>query len=72
MLDDRFDVIQSSPAFNLLFKEKNLVDIVCRGSSPDEVGLQMGTTEASRYWVYWVPAQYVDSIKDAILGTWLL
>ncbi|XP_046659519.1 ubiquitin domain-containing protein UBFD1-like [Homalodisca vitripennis] len=36
------------------------------------MGLQMGTTEASRYWVYWVPAQYVDSIKDAILGTWLL
>jgi len=36
------------------------------------MGLQMGTTEASRYWVYWVPAQYVESIKDAILGTWLL
>ncbi|XP_054288770.1 ubiquitin domain-containing protein UBFD1-like isoform X1 [Macrosteles quadrilineatus] len=36
------------------------------------MGLQMGTTEASRYWVYWVPAQYVDSIKDAILGTWML
>lgn len=36
------------------------------------MGLQLGTTEASRYWVYWVPAQYVDSIKEAILGTWLL
>lgn len=32
------------------------------------MGLQLGTTEASRYWVYWVPAQYIDSIKDAILG----
>ena len=21
-----------------------------------------------RYWIYWVPAQYVDAIKDAILG----
>lgn len=31
----------------------------------------MGTTEASRYWVYWVPAQYVDSIKEAIFGGWL-
>ncbi|XP_025193287.1 ubiquitin domain-containing protein UBFD1-like isoform X2 [Melanaphis sacchari] len=32
------------------------------------VGFQLGTTEASRYWVYWVPAQYVDSIKEAIFG----
>jgi len=31
-------------------------------------GFQLGTTEASRYWVYWVPAQYVDSIKEAIFG----
>lgn len=36
------------------------------------MGFQLGTTEASRYWVYWVPAQYVDSIKSAILGTWML
>ncbi|XP_074647833.1 ubiquitin domain-containing protein UBFD1-like isoform X2 [Tubulanus polymorphus] len=34
------------------------------------MGLQLGTTEQSRYWVYWIPAQYVDSIKDAILGKW--
>ncbi|GAB1609029.1 ubiquitin domain-containing protein UBFD1-like [Argonauta hians] len=34
------------------------------------MGIQLGTTEASRYWVYWVPAQYVDAIKDAILGKW--
>ncbi|PNF22590.1 Ubiquitin domain-containing protein UBFD1 [Cryptotermes secundus] len=33
-------------------------------------GIQLGPTEASRYWVYWVPAQYVDAIKDAILGKW--
>lgn len=34
------------------------------------MALQLGPTEASRYWIYWVPAQYVDSIKDAILGNW--
>jgi len=34
------------------------------------VALQLGATEASRYWIYWVPAQYVESIKDAILGKW--
>ncbi|XP_046403305.1 ubiquitin domain-containing protein UBFD1-like isoform X2 [Ischnura elegans] len=34
------------------------------------MALQLGPTEASRYWVYWVPAQYIDSIKDAILGKW--
>lgn len=33
-------------------------------------GIQLGPTEASRYWIYWVPAQYVDAIKDAILGKW--
>ena len=31
---------------------------------------QLGPTEASRYWVYWVPAQYVEAIKDAVLGNW--
>lgn len=34
------------------------------------MGLQLGPTELSRYWIYWVPAQYVDAIKDAILGNW--
>ncbi|KAG0428505.1 hypothetical protein HPB47_024528 [Ixodes persulcatus] len=32
------------------------------------MALQLGTTEASRYWIYWVPAQYVDAIRDTILG----
>ncbi|KAH9513000.1 Ubiquitin domain-containing protein ubfd1 [Bulinus truncatus] len=34
------------------------------------MGIQLGPTEASRYWVYWVPAQYVEAIKEAILGKW--
>ncbi|XP_028134916.1 ubiquitin domain-containing protein UBFD1 [Diabrotica virgifera virgifera] len=34
------------------------------------LGLQLGPTEASRYWIYWVPAQYIDAIKDAVLGKW--
>lgn len=34
------------------------------------LGLQLGPTERSRYWVYWVPSQYVEAIKDAILGRW--
>lgn len=32
------------------------------------VGFELGATEGSRYWIYWVPAQYVEAIKDAILG----
>ncbi|CAG2162127.1 unnamed protein product, partial [Oppiella nova] len=32
------------------------------------MGIQMGPTEASRIWLYWVPSQYVDAIKDTILG----
>lgn len=34
------------------------------------MGLQLGPTEASRYWIYWVPAQYVEAIKDTVLGKW--
>jgi len=32
------------------------------------LALQLGPTEASRYYIYWLPAQYVDGIKDALLG----
>lgn len=34
------------------------------------MALQLGPTEASRYFIYWVPAQYIDSIKEAVLGKW--
>jgi len=32
------------------------------------MGLQLGPTEASCYWIYWVPAQYVESIKEMLRG----
>lgn len=31
------------------------------------IAFQLGPTEASRYWIYWVPAQYVDAIRTTIL-----
>jgi len=34
------------------------------------LAIQLGPTEASRYWIYWFPAQYVDAVKDTILGKW--
>ncbi|KAM4631791.1 ubiquitin domain-containing protein UBFD1 [Discoglossus pictus] len=34
------------------------------------MAFQLGPTEASYYWVYWVPVQYVDAIKDTVLGKW--
>ncbi|KAK0154786.1 Ubiquitin domain-containing protein UBFD1 [Merluccius polli] len=34
------------------------------------VAFQLGPTEASQYWVYWVPTQFVDAIKDTVLGKW--
>ncbi|XP_014661801.1 PREDICTED: ubiquitin domain-containing protein UBFD1-like isoform X3 [Priapulus caudatus] len=34
------------------------------------VGIQLGPTEASRYWIYWFPAQYVDALKDTVMGKW--
>ncbi|PIK52598.1 hypothetical protein BSL78_10502, partial [Apostichopus japonicus] len=33
------------------------------------MAIQLGPTEASRYWIYWVPAQYVNAIKDTILAS---
>ena len=32
------------------------------------MAFQTGRTEASWYWVYWVPAQFVDAIKDTVMG----
>ena len=32
------------------------------------MAIQLGPTEASRYWVYWVPAQYVEAIKNTVFG----
>jgi len=32
------------------------------------IAIQLGPTEASRFFVYWVPAQYVEAIKDALTG----
>merc|ERR1712029_77973 len=36
------------------------------------LALQLGPTEASRYYIYWLLAQYIDAIKDAVLGRWQL
>lgn len=33
------------------------------------MGLQIGPTEASRIWFYWVPAQYIRAIKNVIFNT---
>jgi len=33
------------------------------------VALQLGPTEASRYFLYWVPCQYVTVIEDMVNGT---
>ncbi|KAL3282130.1 hypothetical protein HHI36_005327 [Cryptolaemus montrouzieri] len=50
---------------------KNVVSESIEGHEEYHIlGLQLGPTEASRYWIYWVPAQYVDAIKDAVLGKW--
>ncbi|CAK8673268.1 unnamed protein product [Clavelina lepadiformis] len=32
------------------------------------MALQLGPTEQSRYWIYWIPAQYINAIKELILG----
>jgi hypothetical protein len=34
------------------------------------LAFQLGPSQASRYWLYWVPSQYVEAIKDAVQGHW--
>ncbi|XP_017780337.1 PREDICTED: ubiquitin domain-containing protein UBFD1-like isoform X2 [Nicrophorus vespilloides] len=52
---------------------KNIVSEPIEGHEEYHVmGLQLGPTEASRYWIYWVPAQYIEAIKNAVLGQWQL
>jgi hypothetical protein len=50
----------------------NISDIVSEPIENHEeywiIGLRLGPTEQSRYWIYWVPAQYVQAIRMAILG----
>ncbi|RUS17347.1 ubiquitin-related domain-containing protein [Endogone sp. FLAS-F59071] len=35
------------------------------------LSLQLGPTEKSRYFIYWVPAQYVEAVKDTIMGNFV-
>jgi len=48
---------------------RNVVSEAIEGHEEYHIlALQLGPTEASRYWIYWFPAQYVDSVKSTILG----
>ncbi|XP_069503494.1 ubiquitin domain-containing protein UBFD1 [Ambystoma mexicanum] len=50
---------------------KNVITEVIEGHEDYYMmAFQLGPTEASYYWVYWVPMQYVDAIKDTVLGKW--
>ncbi|CAK9290473.1 unnamed protein product [Gordionus sp. m RMFG-2023] len=47
----------------------NVVSEAIQGQEEYHImGIQLGPTEASRYWIYWVPAQYIDAIKKAVFG----
>ena len=35
------------------------------------VGLQIGKSDASTYFLYWFPTNYVDALKDEILGKFM-
>eukprot|EP00118_Oscarella_pearsei_P026708 m.310319 g.310319 ORF g.310319 m.310319 type:complete len:270 (+) comp50883_c0_seq1:88-897(+) len=36
------------------------------------MAFQFGPTEQSRYWIYWIPAQYMKALKDTVLGAFPL
>ena len=57
-------MLGSNEILNLCFHLENNRDLLCFK------GIQLGPTEASRYWIYWVPAQYIEAIKDTVLGRW--
>ncbi|XP_033629999.1 ubiquitin domain-containing protein UBFD1-like [Asterias rubens] len=50
---------------------KNVISEPIEGHEQYHImAIQLGPTEQSRYWLYWVPAQYTHAIKDAILFKW--
>lgn len=50
---------------------RNVISEAIEGQEEYHIlAIQLGPTEASRYWIYWFPAQYVDSVKNTILGKW--
>ena len=50
---------------------RNVVSEAIEGHEEYHIlAIQLGPTEASRYWIYWFPAQYVDCVKNTILGKW--
>ncbi|KOB75629.1 putative ubiquitin-binding protein [Operophtera brumata] len=81
-MDDILAILESEKAGSTASKEPLCMQklhkkVLDKGIPPDAMpgikgvkGLQLGPTEASRYWVYWVPAQYIEAIKDAVLGVW--
>lgn len=49
-------------------------DVVSQKQNEDGffiVALKLGETEKSYYWLYWVPCQFVDAIKEEILGKFI-
>ncbi|XP_072168131.1 ubiquitin domain-containing protein UBFD1-like [Diadema setosum] len=51
---------------------KNVLSEAIEGHEDYHImAIQLGPTEASRYWIYWVPAQFAKAIKDTILGKWV-
>ena len=66
---DLFDMCMSVSEVVVCFSGENTEMIVLIYQLFSQA-LQTGPTELSRYWLYWVPAQYVEAIKDAILGKW--
>ncbi|XP_038064147.1 ubiquitin domain-containing protein UBFD1-like isoform X2 [Patiria miniata] len=50
---------------------KNVISEPIEGHEEYHImAIQLGPTEQSRYWLYWVPTQYTSAIKDAILFKW--
>ena len=58
----------------LIFRSNEILQFCCHLENNRDLhcfkGIQLGPTEASRYWIYWVPAQYIEAIKDTVLGRW--
>lgn len=50
---------------------RNVVSETIEGQEEYSIlGIQLGPTEASRYWLYWFPTQYTEALKETILGKW--
>ena len=64
------EAIKGHEEYHIMVCSRQFILNSCLAISCPLQGVQLGPTEASLYWIYWVPAQYIEAIKEAVFGKW--